>query len=145
MSAALIDSRAARRTPSVRSLLVAFLAGLVAAEILVALVYGLARWAGDPLLVAPPGQASQAVNLGMSLAAGLVGALVGLVGALVARATPRPRPVFVAAAVLGLLLSFASPFSASSGATPLWLSAMHVAVAAGVVPALARALPDRKA
>lgn len=145
MSATVLDSVAARRTTSLRGLLLAFLGGFVAAEILVAVVYGLARWAGDPLLVAPPGQASQAVTLGMALVAGAVGALVGLVAAFVARATPRPRAVFVTAAILGLLVSFASPLSAASGATALWLSAMHVAVAVGVVPALARVLPERKA
>ncbi len=134
----------ARPVRALRSTLPAFLAGLAVAWVLVAVVYGLARRAGDPLLVAPPGQAAQEVTLQVALLAATVGALGGLVLALVARRfAPRPRATFLVVALAGLLLSFGPAIGAAGGGTRFWLVAMHLAVAAGVLPALARTLPGR--
>lgn len=57
----------------------------------------------------------------------------------------RPRPVFVALAMVGLLASFALPIgSDASTATKVVLSISHVVVAAVIVPALALALPGQR-
>jgi hypothetical protein len=57
----------------------------------------------------------------------------------------RPRPAFVALAMVGLIASFALPLgSDASTATKVVLSMSHAVVAAIIVPALAFALPDRR-
>ena len=54
----------------------------------------------------------------------------------------RPRVVFVALAIAGLVASFALPIASdASTATKVVLSISHVVVAAIIVPALALALP----
>ncbi len=137
---------AGRTATGVRPLLRAFAVGLLAAVVLALVVYGVARAAGDPMIVTPPGQATQQVPVGAVIGATVMGALAGLVLALLARFTPRPRLVFLVVTVVGLVLSFASPVSAAQEtSTAVWLNVMHVVVFAAVVLPLARLLPDRKA
>ncbi|MBA3907819.1 MAG: hypothetical protein H0X35_14210 [Pseudonocardiales bacterium] len=49
--------------------------------------------------------------------------------------------MFLTAATLGLAVSLLPPATAADGATTWWLEAMHLAVFAGLAPALARTLP----
>ncbi len=133
-------------TSAPRSFGRAAVVGVLAGTALAVAVHVLARLVGDDLVVAPPGQPSGSVPLGAVIGAALVGALLAVVAALVARRTPRPRLVFTVLAAVGLVVSFTSPIGAAQTAsTAWWLALMHVGVAAGVVPALRRALPAVRA
>lgn len=115
--------------------------GAAAALVLVASTYGLAALLADDLVVTPPGRPTTTVSLPIALAATLFGVLLALAGAALAGRTPRPRTVFLVLAGVALVGSFASPVGAAESATTaFWLCALHVAVAAGAVPPLARAL-----
>jgi len=87
----------------------------------------------------------------VTLAAAVAAALAAGIGAtalsaLLARVRriAYPRRWFLAISIVVLLLSFVSPLAAAEQtSTALWLSGMHVTVAAALVPSLARALPER--
>jgi hypothetical protein len=84
--------------------------------------------------------------MNMAWGALLEGGVAGTVLAAACRRwAGRPRPVFVALAMAGLVASFALPIcSDASTATKVVLSLSHVVVAAVIVPALALALPSRR-
>ncbi|NOX28487.1 MAG: hypothetical protein GXP35_00315 [Actinobacteria bacterium] len=120
---------------------------ILVALVVVTVVFFVASAATDNLLVTPPGgDAPEEVVLGTALFAAAVG---GVVGAVLAWATNRfgrrPRRVFVAVCVVGLVLYGIVPFTAAEqAATAVWLNVMHVAVAIPVVGGLAKYLPDTK-
>lgn len=121
-----------------------WLIGLVIAIVAALVVFFIAQAAGDDLLVQPPGQAEQSVEVPFVIAATVFGAIGALLAALLIRLTPRPRITFVVVAVVALLLSFIQPFTAADTATALWLNLMHVAVAVPLIWFLANALPERR-
>jgi hypothetical protein len=129
-----------RHSPSPRSLLrpAAIGTGLAVAGVLV--VYSLARVTGDPLLITNQG-GEQSVPVLAAVAFTVVGALAGLGLAVLAARLARPRPTFLAVTAVGLVVSLLPPFGAAPLSTALWLNAMHLVVAAAVIPLLAGALP----
>ncbi|WP_205746000.1 DUF6069 family protein [Egibacter rhizosphaerae] len=110
-----------------------------------AVVAALAVWAlavaviGVELQVEPGTTEPETVGPAMvtiaSLAAGLAG--WGLL-ALLERLTSRARGVWTATALAALLMSLAGPLAGVSAAATATLAAMHVAVAAVLVPGLRR-------
>jgi hypothetical protein len=122
-------------------------AALVAAAASV-LVYLAARAVGVPMELTEVFEDDFARMPVMNMAWGalLEGGVAGTVLAAACRRwAGRPRPVFVALAMAGLVASFALPiFSDASTATKVVLSLSHVVVAAVIVPALALALPSRR-
>jgi hypothetical protein len=122
-------------------------AALVAAAASV-LVYLAARAAGVPMELTEVFEDHYARMPVMNMAWGalLEGGVAGTVLAAACRRwARRPRSVFVALAMVGLVASFALPiFSDASTATKVVLSISHVVVAAIIVPALAFALPDQR-
>jgi hypothetical protein len=122
-------------------------AALVAAATSV-LVYLAARAAGVPMELTEVFEDHYARMPVMNMAWGalLEGGVAGTVLAAACRRwARRPRSVFVALAMVGLVASFALPiFSDASTATKVVLSISHVVVAAIIVPALAFALPDQR-
>ena len=134
---------ASRTLDRVRPLLRASAAGCAAAVIAAVAVHGLARVAGDPLVVTVEGRGIQQVSTGAVIAVTVAAAVAATAVALFARLAPRPRVLFLVVSFVALVLSLLPPAAAASGATTWWLDGMHIAVFAGLVPAMARALPDR--
>jgi hypothetical protein len=122
-------------------------AALVAAVASV-LLYVAARAGGVPMELTEVFEDDFARMPVMNMAWGalLEGGVAGTVLAVACRRwAGRPRSVFVALAMAGLVASFALPiFSDASTATKVVLSVSHVVVAAVIVPALALALPGRR-
>ena len=122
-------------------------AALVAAAASV-LVYVAARAGGVPMELTEVFEDDFARMPVMNMAWGalLEGGVAGTVLAAACRRwARRPRSVFVALAMVGLVASFALPiFSDASTATKVVLSISHVVVAAIIVPALAFALPRER-
>lgn len=119
---------------------IATLIALVAALI----VYAVARLTGSDLVVAPPGQPAAAVNVVSVVMITLVSGVGALLLALVlARVIPRrARLVFLVLALIVFAVSMGGPLgSAQQTSTAVWLTIMHVVVAAAIVPLTLRALP----
>lgn len=136
------NSRPARTRGLPATVGIATLIALAAALI----VYAAARLTGADLVVAPPGQPAAAVNAVSVLMITLVSGLGALVLALLlARLLPsRARVVFLVLALAVLAVSFTGPLGASQQtATAVWLSLMHLVVAAAIIPLTLRALPGR--
>lgn len=121
--------------------------GTVAALVGALIVYFVADAASGPLLVTPAGQDEpQELALAAVIVSTIFGGIIGTVVALVAQRLPRPRTIFLAICVAGLLLSFVTPFTGSEAtSTAIWLVLMHIVVAVGIVGSLARILPEQKA
>lgn len=114
--------------------------GLGAALVLVTVTWAIARATGDDLRVKAPGQDSyDKMTIVMPAFATL---LAGLVGALVAwllRRRPNGRTIFLALAVLVLVLEGVNSFaSTESNGSAIWLNVMHLVAAAAIVPAYLR-------
>ncbi|MEU1837266.1 DUF6069 family protein [Micromonospora chersina] len=108
----------------------------------VLLLYGLARATGDELVVTAPGQPAGGVPAVAAIGATVAAGVATLVLALVTSRLSRPRAGFLTVTLTGLVLSFGSPFAAAAHpATALWLSAMHLAAGAALIPLTVRALP----
>jgi drug/metabolite transporter (DMT)-like permease len=138
--------KATTSTPPGTSLTRAAPTAAVLAAAAVALVHVIAGATGDNLQVTPPGMAeASTVTLVLAVAAAVVGALAGTAVAALTRRAKTPRRLFLIITLAGLALSLGSPFTAADDiATALWLTLMHITVAACVIPTLARALPSRK-
>lgn len=135
---------AAAQSPGSRRLTraLAVVGGAVAALI----VWALAKYAFDVAMqVRPPGGTGPAdVPASNVIFGALFGGLVGwALLAILERFVNRARTVWTWIAIAGLVLSFASPLAAqdATGGTKLALAIMHVAVAAVVIPILARTSP----
>jgi hypothetical protein len=108
------------------------------------LVYGVAGLTGADLVVAPPGQPTGTVNavsvIVITLVSG-VGAL--LLAVLLARLAPRrARVVFLVLALTVFAVSMVGPLGAAQRtSTAVWLTVMHLVVAAVIIPLTMRALP----
>ena len=119
---------------------IATLVALVAALI----VYVVARLTGSDLVVAPPGQPAAAVNAVSVVLITVVSGLGALLLALVlARVVPKgARLVFLVLALIVFAVSMGGPLGAAQQtSTAVWLSIMHVVVAAAIIPLTLRALP----
>ncbi|MEN8238903.1 MAG: DUF6069 family protein [Actinomycetota bacterium] len=118
---------------------------IVAAAALVAIVYLVAKWAGDDLMVAPEFGAGDAkeLKLGIAVAATAVGGILGVFLTMLARRfTSKPRTAFIAATAVGLVLYGTLAFvRAEAATTAIWLNMMHIAAAVPIVGALAIWLP----
>lgn len=128
---------------NVRALLRPAALGTAVAIVGVLAVYLLARATGDPLQVVMAGVATE-VPIGAAVLFTVLGGLVGLGLAMVTQRLRRPRTAFLAITGVGLLLSLFPSFSAAPAGTALWLDAMHLVAAAGILPFLARALPRER-
>lgn len=142
------DTAPARRRPwTERPLWLVGLAAALAAAAASVLVYVAARAAGVPMELTEvfEDEFARMPVMNMVWAAILEGGLVGTaLAAACRRWTPRPRPYFVALAMVGLVASFVLPITSdASTATKIVLSISHVVVAIIIVPALALALPRR--
>jgi hypothetical protein len=127
--------------PTAASLLRPAALGTALAAVGVAAVHLLATALGDPLTVTTAG-APMAVPLVAAVLFTVLGGAVGYGLALLARRVARPRAVFLGVTLVALALFAIPPFGATgSVGTALWLNAMHLVAAAGVLPPLARALP----
>lgn len=121
---------------------------IVAALVLVTIVFLIADAATDNLLVTPVGgDAAEEIGLGLVLFTAVIGGLVGTgLAWAMGRFVPRPRITFVVVCVVGLVLYGIVPFAAAEEtATGVWLNLMHLSVALPVVGGLALYLPDRRA
>ena len=121
---------------------------IVAAAILVAIVYFVAEAAGDDLVVAPEigtGTAEE-LKLGVAIAAVVFGGIVGVgLTVLARRFTPAPRMFFLGVSVLGLTLYGILAFvRAEVTSTAIWLNAMHIAAAVPIVGGLMRLLARQR-
>ncbi len=98
--------------------------------------------AGDELVVTPAGRPAGRVPVTAAVGATVVAGLLTVPLALVVGWLARPRMWFLAVTSTALAVSFVPPFGASPRtSTALWLCAMHLAVAAAVVPTTLRSLP----
>ncbi|WP_283136461.1 DUF6069 family protein [Rhizohabitans arisaemae] len=113
-------------------------AGAVFAPVPVWLGAGLA---GADLKVTMAGQPPMSIGVHMVLTTALAGALAGLGShALLTRFSARGRTAWTALALVALLLSFAPLLTVEAATgTIVALAAMHVAVAAVLIPGLRRA------
>lgn len=112
------------------------------------LVYALARLTGADLVVAPPGQPTGTVNAASVVMITLVSGLGALLLALVLRRVvpTRARLAFLLLALIVLAVSMGGPLGAAQQtSTAVWLSIMHVVVAAALIPLTLRALPGPRA
>lgn len=116
-------------------------ATLVAAVAAVA-VWGLARATGAELLVdGRDGPATQVPLSGVLLAT-VVGGIAAAGVAGLARRTARPRRTVAVVGAVGLVLTAVPPLRAAQDtATGAWLIAMHVVVAAVLLPVVWRRVP----
>lgn len=98
---------------------------------------------GTQLLVRFGSGAPQPIGIGFVVGLGLVGSLLGWgLLAVLERLTSRARAVWTAVAVVVLLVSFSLPITAATtNSTLAGLAAMHLAVAAVLIPALRRSSP----
>lgn len=112
------------------------------------LVYAVARLTGADLVVAPPGQPTGTVNAVSVVMISLVSGLGALLLALVLRRVipTRARLVFLVLALIVFAVSMGGPLGAAQQtSTAVWLSIMHVVVAAAIIPLTLRALPGPRA
>jgi hypothetical protein len=125
------------------------LAAALVAAVASILVYVAARAAGVPMELTEifEDRFARMPVTNMAWAALLEGGVAGTVLAAACRRwARRPRATFVAVATIGLIASFALPVTSdASTATKVVLSLSHVVVAAIIVPALALAVPRRRA
>jgi len=129
--------RVARATPS---LWLSALVAIVAAAAATALVAAVARAADVPLTI----DGKEIPVAGFAMMTVMVSAVGVLLAAALGRWAPRPRATFTWVAVALTLASFVPPLTADTDtATKVVLVTTHVVAAAIVIPALARALPDR--
>ena len=118
-------------------------AGTVAAVALALAVYVVARGTGESFVLSPMGQTTE-VAARQVVFTTVAGGLMGLVVAVLAVRTSRPRRTLLLVGVLGTVLSFFNPASATDSAgTILWLCLMHVVVAVAVIGALTSVVPER--
>jgi hypothetical protein len=108
------------------------------------LVYAVARLTGADLVVAPPGQPAAAINavsVGMITVVSGLGAL--LLALVLARVLPRrARIVFLVLALAVFVVSMFGPLGAAQQtSTAVWLTILHVVVAAAIILLTLRALP----
>ena len=123
-----------------RRLPVAALAGGVIAAVANSIVLLIAQAAVGPLMVTVPGMPEQAISIGAIFFSCILPAFIaaGLLWAL-GRFTQRPIRTFTIIAVVALVLSFASPFTAQmTGGTRVVLEIMHVIAAVAIIGALTR-------
>jgi hypothetical protein len=115
--------------------------------VLLAVVVTLVVWAVETYLLGidlqarpVPGSAPQAVGVPAVASATLLAGLAAwALLAILERVTPSARTVWVAVAVVALLVSLAAPLNgAVTAAAAIGLATMHVAAAATLVPLLAR-------
>lgn len=115
--------------------------------VLLAIVATLIVWAVEAYLLGidlharpVPSAAAQAVGPPAVASATLLAGLVAwALLAILERVTPSGRTVWVAVAVVALLVSLAAPLSgAITGTAAIGLATMHVAAAAILIPLLAR-------
>lgn len=125
------------------------LAAALVAAVAGILVYLAARAAGVPMELTEifEDRFAPMPMMNMAWAALLDGGVTGtLLAAACRRWTRRPRVTFLVLAAIGLIASFAFPITSdASTATKVVLAISHVVVAAIIVPALALALPSRRA
>ena len=97
------------------------------------------------LLVAMPGGDVEELALPMVLGAAVLQPLVGWgILALLERAAPRARTIWLVLVAVVLVVSgINAAVAAENTATAVWLNVLHLAVAAVVVPVLARTSPRR--
>ncbi len=125
------------RVSRVRPLWPVVLVGTTSAVVSALVVLWLAEMGGQPLLVTGPG-GHQPVPVGAVVGSTVVAGIAALLLAAGARRGRHPRRRFLLITTVGLLLSLAPPvLAAASTATAVWLSVMHLVVAAAIVPAVA--------
>jgi Family of unknown function (DUF6069) len=108
-------------------------------------LYAVAWLTGARLVVAPPGQPTGTVNAVSVVVITLVSGLGALVVALLLHRLANARVVFLVVALVVLAVSFAGPLGAADRtSTAVWLSLMHIVVAAIIIPLTLRALPPRR-
>ncbi|GAA2637292.1 DUF6069 family protein [Actinomadura fulvescens] len=121
------------------------LAAALAAAAASVLVYGAARAAGVPMELTEifDNEFARMPVTNMAFGALLDGGAAGTALAYACRRwARRPRRLFMAVAMTGLIASFSLPITSdASTATKVVLAISHVVVAAIIVPALALALP----
>ncbi|MER6039051.1 DUF6069 family protein [Streptomyces sp. NPDC001835] len=129
------------RKAGLRSVLAAAALGAPAAILLTVLVYGVAHLAGSSLRVTAPGSDSGTVPLAAVIGACLGAAVAsGILAAILAKRT-HGRRLYLTLTTAALVLSFGSPFAAAdTTTTALWLCAMHITAAIGVMAPTARSL-----
>lgn len=125
------------------------LAAALAAAAASVLLYAAARAAGVPMELTEvfEDEYQRMPVMNMAFAALLEGGVAGTaLAAACRRWAGRPRPTFIALALIGLAASFVLPI-ASDGttATKVVLSISHIVVAIIIVPALTLALPREPA
>ena len=127
-----------------RRLMATVAMALVAALVLVTIVYFIADAATDNLLVDRPGSDEpQDVGLAVVLVNTVLGTVVGLGLAMtINRLAPAPRATFIVVSAIGLVFYGLLPFEAAEEtSTAIWLNVMHIAVAIPVVGSFAAYLP----
>jgi len=119
---------------------------IVTAAALVGIVYLVATWAGDDLMVAPEfgGGDAKTLPIGIAVAATAAGGILGAFLAMLARRfMSRSRTAFVVAIAVGLVLYGILAFlRAEATSTAVWLNMMHIAAAIPIVGALITWLPS---
>ena len=129
--------RTDRPGTAARPALLAVAGGVLAAVV----VWFLAVVLADVDLRVPMGAGEVEVGVGaVVVAAGVAGLLGWALLAVLTRTTRRPATIWRVAAVVVLLLSLGGPLSTGAGAPAAVLVALHVAVAAVLVPLLPRAV-----
>jgi len=119
---------------------------IVTAATLVVVVYLVATWAGDNLIVAPEfgGGDAKELTIGIAVAATAAGGILGAFLARIARRfTSTPRTTFAVAVTVGLILYGILAFlRAEATSTAIWLNLMHIAAATPIAGALIVWLPS---
>ncbi len=114
-------------------------AGTSTAVLLVATAYLVAQALADRLVVAGTGEVTLGNVTGFTIFGATVGAALAVA---IGRFSRRPRPTFLAVALIALAGYAVVPFTAAASiGTALWLNLFHLVVAVPVIGMLARWLP----
>jgi len=117
--------------------------GTTAAVASVLTIHALATAAGADLLVTPPGGPTFPLSAFAVTRAAIIAGIGALIVAFLVRRFARARAVFIGLTSAVLLVSLREPTWAEDTASATWLTVMHLAVAAAIIPITARALPRR--
>ncbi|MFF0889603.1 DUF6069 family protein [Streptomyces sp. NPDC003456] len=135
------QSTEGKRNAALRPVLASAALGAPAAILLTLPLYGAARLAGSDLHVVTPGSASGTVPLAAVIGACLAAAVAGGLLAVILAGRAHARRLYLVLTAAGLVLSFGSPFGAAeTTTTALWLCAMHLTAAVGIIAPTARTL-----